>query len=125
MPVLRYAMYWWFIGGLLVGTVITLSLIPNHSLPSMGISDKIEHLTAYGVLMGYFCNLRYQAKHRILCAIGLSLMGVLLEFAQAQVGREYDVVDMQANCLGVAIAWAVMYTPLGRITAWVDARLPQ
>ena len=80
------------------------------SPPETGIEggDKVGHLLAYGILMGWFCLLYRGLPARVSYAIGFAAMGVALEFAQGAVGyRLYDTADMAANALGVLLGWAI------------------
>jgi VanZ family protein len=120
LPKLHFATVWWFIGGLMLGTVVVLSLLPGESMPAVTIDDKIQHFVTYGGLMGFFANLRFSWRFRVLTASCLVLLGVGLEFGQMLTGRTFDLADMRANTMGVMLGWALCYTPLGRVVQWLD-----
>jgi VanZ family protein len=103
---------------LLVGGVVVGSLLPSSALPAPSFTgvDKVEHLTAYGVLAAYAVLLFAPVRAQALAAVGLVLLGAALEGAQAAltVSRLADPGDLVANTLGVALGWG-----LGR---WLMAR---
>lgn len=103
----QYFWLWAFIGWTLIATVIFLSLIPSPpDVLDFASSDKLEHLFAYSVLMGWAGQLYVSMRQQILWAVGLCLMGIALEFVQGWGGyRFFDVADMGANTLGVLLGW--------------------
>lgn len=85
-----------------------LSLLPRDAMPVTGISDKIEHFLAYGLLglIGFRAYLK-DAWH---VAIGLIFYGLLLEILQSMIpGRDPSLFDAIANTLGVLTSWAVLW----------------
>lgn len=67
--------------------------------------------------MGWFCWLYRRPGARALHAAAFILMGIGLEFLQAQTAyRTYEVADMVSNTAGVLIAWAA-WRLLPRIAA--------
>lgn len=105
MEVVRRA--WRTIGWLLVGLVIVESLIPGPIEVPIEQGDKLAHVAAYATLMFWFAQ-DGRRERRMLYAIAFGAMGVALEFAQRFTGyRTYDVADMLADAVGVAIAWAI------------------
>lgn len=85
------------------GVILYLSLAPTTAIPSVSLSDKIEHSLAYlGLsLLGVWA---FPTRIRRV-AVGLVLGGVGVEFAQAAMGwgRQGDPLDALANTLGVAV----------------------
>lgn len=98
----------WF---LLMAGVVVGSLLPSSALPAPSFTgvDKVEHLTAYGVLAAYAVLLFAPVRAQALAALGLVLLGASLEGAQAAltVSRLADPGDLVANTLGVALGWAL------------------
>jgi VanZ family protein len=93
-------------GWLGVCAVVWYSLIPDPPQLDMKQGDKLQHLIAYGGLMGWFSQIRLGIGERRLTAALLVLMGVTLEFAQAFTGYRYLAADdMLANTAGVALGW--------------------
>lgn len=103
----RYFLLWHLSGWSLVSTVLYLSLVPSPpEVLDFAFSDKLEHLFAYSVLMGWFAQLYVLRLHQIFIAIALCLMGLSVEFIQGWGGyRFFDVADMAANSLGVLLGW--------------------
>lgn len=119
--ILRYRKFWLLIGWGLVATVITLSIIP--SPPEVGGSDKLHHLLAYGMLMGWFGQLYRQPRVRIFWFIGFVVMGITLEVIQGLGGvRYFEYADMVANALGALIGWALSRGRGGAILGWIEQR---
>jgi len=95
--------------------IVWLSLTPSPPEVDIAQSDKLGHLVAYGLLMFWFSQLYIQKRARIAYAVGFIAMGVGLEFLQGALGyRTYEVFDMYANALGVA---------LGGALGWISPRL--
>ena len=99
----RYRNYWLGFGWLLIGLVVYLSLSPDpEDIVEFAYSDKIKHLLAYGVLMGWFAQLYPTMKYQLFWALVFCLLGVAMEFGQGWGGqRTFDVFDMLANGSGV------------------------
>jgi VanZ family protein len=86
-----------------VAAVVVLSLIPGKQVPSLGISDKIEHFAAYA-LLGLIGALAFPTRRSAaLLIVLLPAMGLALEVAQTFVAdRSTDLADAVANGIG---AW--------------------
>jgi VanZ family protein len=111
----RYSPLWLSLGWLGIGMVIYLSLTSAPVAIPMTFGDKLGHLLAYGVLMGWFVQL-YQRRAWLLGhAVLLLLLGITLEFLQELNGRYFEYADMLANGLGILLGAATMLTP------WRDA----
>lgn len=84
-----------------------MSLAPIPQPIGFEQGDKLEHFAAYGLLMALFC-LAYPSRGaRLAYAAGFILMGIALEFLQGMTDyRTFDVLDMLANAVGVALGWA-------------------
>jgi VanZ family protein len=95
--------------------IIWLSLTPSPPRVDIAYGDKLGHLAAYGLLMLWFAQLYVARARRIAHAAIFLAMGVGLEFLQGALGiRSYEIADMYANTLGVALGWALgaMLPPL-------------
>lgn len=123
MRALRYRR-WWLAGGwALVLTVVYLSLTSRPPSVGLALGDKWGHVLAYFVLMAWFCGV-VVARARPALGAALIAMGVGLEIVQGATGlRVYEVWDMVANALGVALGWGAARLGLDRWSAWVEARL--
>jgi hypothetical protein len=85
-------------------SIVALSVMPSPPSADFESSDKVGHLLAYAVLMGWFA-LLYPARRPLLAVAFISL-GVGLEFVQGALGyRSFEFADMVANSLGVLLAW--------------------
>ncbi|HUQ25189.1 MAG TPA: VanZ family protein [Burkholderiales bacterium] len=70
--------------------------------------DKVGHFAAYGLLMLLFCQIYVRRNTRAACALAFVAMGIALEFLQGMTEtRTFDVMDMLANTVGVALGWIV------------------
>lgn len=123
---LRYRKLWLGIGWGLIALVIFLSV--TSSPPQIDIDfkylDKLEHLTAYSVLMGWFGQLYHQSRTRILWFVGFVVMGITLEIIQGLGGvRYFEYADMAANALGALIGWALSQGWGGRLIEQFEQRV--
>jgi len=99
---------------LAIGYTIVLtvfSLIAIKSLPKLGTNydDKIFHALAYGllVLLWYFTlNSFKKVKPIFIAALCSIIYGIIIEVLQGQLTmvRNFDILDVFANCIGVIIA---------------------
>ncbi|MCF6295234.1 MAG: VanZ family protein [Flavobacteriaceae bacterium] len=88
-----------------------LSLINVGSLPRLGsnFDDKIFHALAYGllVLLWYFTLHSFKKVKPIFIAALCSIIyGIIIEVLQGQLTmvRNFEILDILANCIGVIIA---------------------
>ena len=91
-------------------SVVVLSLMPTHNLPSavMDVWDKAQHALGFAglALLG---GLAY-GKRLWRLAVGLLLLGALIELAQAATGwRQGDVLDWLADAVGVLVGLLVFW----------------
>lgn len=81
-----------------VGTLSPHPLLSQHALGS----DKIQHLVGFGSLVVPAALFRPRwLKIMVPAAVAL---GGLVELIQPYVGRDRDIHDFYADCLGVALA---------------------
>ena len=98
---LKYRKFWLFAGGLLVLAVVYLSLAPPPLDVPPSSYDKIKHVTAYAVLMIWFCGI-YLPKYFLRVGAMLLSLGLLLELLQGVVGhRIFEYRDLTANLAGI------------------------
>lgn len=116
---------WFSLACFLTLMIIYLSLaanLPNVDVPFDHI-DKVEHLTAYAVLMGWWGQL-FDRSHFIKIAIALAAMGIVLEYAQSLTGyRTLDYIDALANTTGIFIGFALLNLGMENILAWFEEKL--
>lgn len=105
---MRYRGLWLAFGWGLVAVIIWLSLTPSPPKLDVSFGDKLGHLAAYGTLMFWFCQIYAGRAKRIAYAIGFIAMGIALEFIQGATGyRSFELLDMAANAMGVALGWSL------------------
>ena len=110
---LRFQPFWLALGWVWVALVIYLSLTPHPPELSVMSGDKIGHTIAYLFLMLWFAQIYRSLSTRMRIAMGLVILGIAIEFAQEQTGyRRFEVADMGADAIGVAIGWLLSFTPL-------------
>lgn len=120
---LKFHRLWLALGIGLVALLLYGSLAPAQALPSLGGSDKLWHGACYAVVMAYFSQIYGSLKSRIYMALGLIALGVIIEFIQPYVNRNFDWFDALANAMGVSAALAASFSPLNNLLRWVDDRL--
>ncbi len=88
--------------------VAVLSLLPQTVLPSVELSDKLQHLIAY-LCLALAGGIAFpQRRSLIALGLGLIALGVGLEVAQGFVpGRLVSAADAIANTAGVALGLIV------------------
>lgn len=116
----RRPLLWTGLWMLAVAVVVIGSLVPAHDLPEVPQGfDKLEHFGAYAVLAAGAVQLFVRRLSWGFVCVLLVLMGIGLEYLQAQMGlgRMLDRQDALANTIGVLIGLATAFTP------WRDALL--
>lgn len=108
----RYPRLWLFVGWFGIVLLIYLSLATLSVDSGIDHGDKLGHLLAYALLMGWFVQL-FRGWHTILrYAVALIALGIGLEFLQQLTGRYFEYADMLANTLGVCLGMLTALTPL-------------
>jgi len=101
---------WVAITGFTVGVVavLVLSLTPSHALPRIEVWDKLQHVLAY-LILAVTGAVAFPGR-RLLpwLAIGLLILGCVLEVTQAFIpGRVAGVDDAVANAIGVGLGLVI------------------
>lgn len=124
---LRFKKLWLGIGWSFVTLVIVLSLIPPFPIiQTPGYGDKVEHLFAYFVLMGWFAQIYHSPQQRLHYLIGFLLLGIGLEILQGFGGvRHADWLDILANTIGVCSAWYVTKNRLANLLVYIESFISQ
>ena len=110
---------------LAIAVVVFASLVPASDLPSVPVSDKVEHFLAYALLSASAVQLFARRLSWAFVCVLLVLMGIGLEHLQAQMvlGRMLDRNDALANTLGVLAGLATAFTPWRDALLQIDRRL--
>lgn len=126
---LRFPRLWLSLGWTAVALAIFVCLAPMERLPQPpNVSDKTEHFLAYLLLSVWFAGIYPRSRYWII-ALGLCVMGVLIEFAQGamQLGRHADARDVLANSTGILAGLLLSWLLLGgwaqRIESWIETLL--
>jgi VanZ family protein len=120
---LRFPRLWLSLGWLAVALAIVVCLVPTSKLPTPPtLNDKVEHIVGYVLLSCWFAGIYPRARYWAI-AVGLVVMGILIEFAQGAMhyGRQADVRDVLANSTGVLIGLSLCWWGLGSWTQRVEA----
>lgn len=123
-PPLRFALLWWLVGACGIALVIALSLMRSAPEIPGDSGGNFGHVLAYATLMGWFARLLPGHKARALAALALCALGVALEFVQETTGyRTYDLADMAADAIGVALGWLASPPRVPHVIASLDRLL--
>ncbi len=122
---LRYRNLWLGIGWLMVLTVLVLSLMPKPPQPMHFVgADKVEHVLAYFIMMGWFAQLYHATRERVLVATGLIALGIVIEILQPMLGpRYFEWWDMLADSIGVLLAWLLAGPRLSMLLLAFERRM--
>lgn len=121
---LKYRSVWLALGIGWVALVVYLSLADLH-LPQTPVRwfDKVNHLLAYGFLMGWFGQLYLRWKSRLVLVFLLIGLGVAMELLQGQLPyRWFEIADAIANAVGVLLAWICLRLGGANILVWFERR---
>ncbi|MBK7116459.1 MAG: hypothetical protein IPH71_10635 [Proteobacteria bacterium] len=123
-PELRYRRLWFVVGLLLAGATTYLSLLPVGYLPAVHLWDKLEHALAYVAMAFWFGGV---VVRRAWSGVVLALLalGGWIELLQGLMGmgRSTDLFDLVADGVGILLGLLLVISPLGRVPAWLEARL--
>jgi len=124
VPTLRYPRAWFCIGLLIAAVVTFYCLLPAERLPQLGIWDKAEHALAFGLLAFWFASVVARWDY-LFMMLALVALGGGIEIAQGlmKMGREADIRDFIADCVGAGLGLALAMTPLVRWPSWLERLL--
>ena len=110
---------------LAIALVVVGSLLPGKDLPQVQVNDKLEHFLAYALLSAGAVQLFARRLSWGFVCVLLVLMGIGIEYMQAQMGlgRMLDRNDALANTVGVLLGLATAFTPLRDALLRLDRRL--
>jgi len=121
MGSLYYSRFWYWFGTGLVLIVVVASLVPAADLPKLGITDKLEHMIAYGGLALWFGGLLAPRRYLWL-GVALLALGGGIEIAQGLMGlgREADWRDFYADALGTALGLSLCMVGVRHWATWIE-----
>jgi VanZ family protein len=97
------------LGWALVIGVVVGSLLPGRMMPTVSLSDKIQHAGAYFLLMIWFAGL-YQRKVHPIIAVVLLLLGIALDLLQGTTKtRSFEVNDIVADAVGILVGLVLSF----------------
>jgi VanZ family protein len=104
--------------------VIAGSLVPGGVAIVSDLNDKIVHFSSYFLLMTWFAGLYRRHRHYLGIATILVALGAILDMLQGGVARrQFDVLDIAANSIGVLVGLGLAMLLLGgwciRVERWV------
>lgn len=120
---LRFPRLWLSLGWIAVALAIVVCLVPMNELPQPpNLSDKSEHFIAYLLLSVWFGGIYARSRYWAI-ALGLGVMGILIEFAQGAMrfGRHADSLDVIANCSGILAGLLLCWLGLGAWMQWIES----
>ena len=121
---LYFHKFWLALGWGWMAYVLYLSLIPEPPGPDGPWWDKIGHTLSFMFLMLWFAQLFRSRGTKLWIALGLVGFGIAIEFAQEQTGyRHFEVADMGADAIGVAIGLLLAETPLALVLRQIERLL--
>ncbi len=109
-----------------MGLIVYISLTPAPPHLNVEQGDKLGHFAAYGLVTLWLAQSYTTLRQRIRLTLGMVVLGIALEYAQRATGyRSFEVADMAADALGVAIGWLAAPPRLPNLLSWVEKRLPR
>ncbi|MEO6516817.1 MAG: VanZ family protein [Steroidobacteraceae bacterium] len=124
MPELRLRRFWMLCGLCIALLIAILSLVPNNQLPDVDVSDKFEHIAAFLLLAFWFGSIVARRDYHWV-ALALLAFGVLIELLQGWMGlgRQADLLDVRADCIGIVLGLLLALTPAARWPSWLESML--
>ena len=121
---MKIANIWRIAGWLGIAAIITLSLVPLQLDMAVDNGDKFGHLASYVLVTLWLAQLYTELRQRIWLVLGMVALGIALEYAQSATSyRSFEVADMVADALGVAIGWLLAPPRLPNFLDWTKKRL--
>jgi hypothetical protein len=119
MSSVQNARFWHVVGVGLILIVVVACLVPAGSLPPLGMTDKLEHMIAYGGLALCYGGLMRPRRYGYL-GLALLALGGGIEIAQGLMGwgRDADWRDFYADALGTALGLSLCMAGLRHWPSW-------
>lgn len=92
----------------LIGTLVA-AILPGAEAPTLGMSDKINHIAAF-VVLAVLAAWAWPRTALPRIAIALSAFGAMIELVQALpfIGRDAEVADWAADTLAIVVTLAIV-----------------
>ena len=124
MSPMKIADIWRIAGWMGVAAIIALSLMPLQLDMAVDNGDKFGHLASYGLVTLWLAQFYSELRQRIWLVVGMVALGIALEYGQRATGyRSFEVADMVADALGVAIGWLLAPPRLPNLLSWAEKRI--
>ncbi|HTD29472.1 MAG TPA: VanZ family protein [Xanthomonadaceae bacterium] len=119
-PLLWLAMW----ASMIVG-VIVLSLVRGPPIPAVLVIGKFDHFIAYFALQAVAVQLYATRRAQMGAALAMVALGIGMELAQGYLTtyRDMSAYDAFIDTVGVAIGFAIAWTPLDTLLLRIDLRL--
>ena len=86
--------------------------------------DKFGHLASYVLVTLWLAQLYTELRQRVWLVVGMVALGIALEYAQSATSyRSFEVADMAADAIGVALGWLAAPPRLPNFLDWTKKRL--
>jgi VanZ family protein len=117
---------WLAVWGVMIIGVIVLSLMRGPPIPSVLTIGKADHLIAYFALQAMAVQLYANRRAQWGAALAMVALGIGMELAQGYLTtyRDMSAYDATVDAIGVALGFALAWTPLATIVLSVDQRWP-
>jgi VanZ family protein len=120
---LRYPWVWLVLGWALVLLICVGSVVPGDMLPRLNRIDKLYHSGSYFIVMVWFAGF-YRRRRYGLIAVTLLVLGMVLELVQRWLGyRDFDLVDMAFNSVGILVGLGLSLWLLGGWCQQIEERV--
>lgn len=121
---LRFPKVWFGLGWAMVAAVTVGSLLPGSLVVGLHWNDKLVHFGSYFALMLWFAGLYSRARHYLAIAAILISLGMCLDMLQGTIAtRQFDLLDIAANALGVISGFLIAAFAVGgwcqRLERWI------
>jgi hypothetical protein len=127
MRPLRHLKFYVAFGLTYVTFIIYECLIPHplQILPPFPHVDKLEHLVAFGLMMGWFGQLAVERRLRSRLALAFMALGGLIEILQGAMGlgRSMEFGDFVADAVGVLMAHWMTRQRGGLVLVWWERKM--
>ena len=121
---LRLPRLWLGVWALMIVGVIVLSLMRGPPIPELLTTGKFDHFIAYFSLTVMAVQLYATRDVQFTAALAMIALGILMELAQGYLTtyRDMSMYDAVVDTFGVAMGFAVSWTPMANLLPRIEAR---